>query len=79
MTGSSDRVVIAENCEASDAPGAWTCALCGFRGFWQGAPHCIDQRTAEHFANIRERQRASGGECRRPMCPPNCQTCPEAS
>jgi hypothetical protein len=23
----------------SDAPGAWTCSRCGFRGFWSGGPH----------------------------------------
>jgi hypothetical protein len=22
-----------------DAPGAWTCSRCGFRGFWPGGPH----------------------------------------
>lgn len=21
--------------------GAWTCSVCGYRGFWYGGPHCL--------------------------------------
>lgn len=73
------RIVIAENCEPSDARNAWTCSLCGFRGFWQGAPHCIDAETAALFERVRQRERELGIGCRRPMCAPNCQTCPDAT
>jgi hypothetical protein len=24
-----------------DERGAWRCTLCGFRGFWEGGPHCL--------------------------------------
>lgn len=27
------------DCDAM-AAGAWRCSLCGFRGFWEGGPHC---------------------------------------
>lgn len=36
-----ERQVIATGCTASEEPGAWTCGLCGFRGFWSGGPHCM--------------------------------------
>lgn len=36
------RVVVAEDEQASDERGAWTCGACGFRGFWRGGPHCAD-------------------------------------
>jgi hypothetical protein len=37
-----ERQVIATGCTASEERGAWTCGLCGFRGFWSGGPHCMD-------------------------------------
>jgi rubrerythrin len=24
--------------------GAWTCNVCGFRGFWSGVPHCDEEK-----------------------------------
>jgi hypothetical protein len=26
--------------QPSNEPGAWTCKVCGFRGFWRGGAHC---------------------------------------
>ena len=31
--------VFKADAEVMDA-GAWTCQLCGYRGFWEGGPHC---------------------------------------
>lgn len=34
------REIIATEIEPSNAPEAWRCAHCGFRGFWRGGAHC---------------------------------------
>ena len=36
--------VIGTGCKASEDRGAWTCGLCGFRGFWSGGAHCTEVR-----------------------------------
>lgn len=38
----TSTTVIATNCKPSEERGAWTCRLCGFRGFWTGAAHCTN-------------------------------------
>lgn len=35
------HVVVAQDVQASDEPGAWNCLRCGFRGFWRGGAHCL--------------------------------------
>lgn len=35
------RRINAREIVRSEARGAWTCGLCGFRGFWSGGPHCL--------------------------------------
>jgi hypothetical protein len=39
------RLSRAEPQEPSDDPGAWTCNVCGFRGFWSGGPHCDEENS----------------------------------
>jgi rubrerythrin len=31
--------------EKEQEPGAWTCNVCGFRGFWSGGPHCDGEKS----------------------------------
>lgn len=37
-----ERIVVADDASASGERGAWTCSMCGFRGFWRGGPHCME-------------------------------------
>jgi hypothetical protein len=35
--------------------GAWTCRACGFRGFWEGGPHCLGPALEAAFAHLERR------------------------
>ncbi len=44
--GAGARVVVADDVQPSNDPGAWRCTFCGFRGFWHGGVHCLDAQRA---------------------------------
>ena len=50
--------------QPSDSPGAWTCKVCGFRGFWRGGAHCPDGVTASDHQTFPPADADGAGEHR---------------